>query len=337
MKTTVLGAGSWGTTLALVLLENGHDVNLWTYKAAQAQLMAEKRENPSFLPGIYLPPQLDIMTDITRACEDRDLIVAAVPAQFLRSVIERIADLDLKDTVICNVAKGIENETLMTMSEVLLDVLKHEKKENVAILSGPSHAEEVCRKMPTAIVSSAYKNKAAKLVQDAFMTPYFRVYVNEDIRGVELGGAIKNVIAVGAGISDGAGFGDNTKAAIMTRGVYEITRLGVKLGAQPRTFAGLSGIGDLIVTCMSRHSRNRYVGEQIGKGRKLNDVLREMVMVAEGVASTRSVRDLARKHRVEMPIVESVYEMLFEGKDPQKATAQLMTRHAKGELHKEGS
>ncbi|HLE32580.1 MAG TPA: NAD(P)H-dependent glycerol-3-phosphate dehydrogenase [Bacteroidota bacterium] len=337
MKTTVLGAGSWGTTLALVLLENGHDVNLWTYKAAQAQLMTEKRENPSFLPGIYLPPQLDIMTDITRACEDRDLIVAAVPAQFLRSVIERIADLDLKDTVICNVAKGIENETLMTMSEVLLDVLKHEKKENVAILSGPSHAEEVCRKMPTAIVSSAYKNKAAKLVQDAFMTPYFRVYVNEDIRGVELGGAIKNVIAVGAGISDGAGFGDNTKAAIMTRGVYEITRLGVKLGAQPRTFAGLSGIGDLIVTCMSRHSRNRYVGEQIGKGRKLNDVLREMVMVAEGVASTRSVRDLARKHRVEMPIVESVYEMLFEGKDPQKATAQLMTRHAKGELHKEGS
>jgi len=337
MKTTVLGAGSWGTTLALVLLENGHDVNLWTYKAAQAQLMTEKRENPSFLPGIYLPPQLDIMTDITRACEDRDLIVAAVPAQFLRSVIERIADLDLEDTVICNVAKGIENETLMTMSEVLLDVLKHEKKENVAILSGPSHAEEVCRKMPTAIVSSAYKNKAAKLVQDAFMTPYFRVYVNEDIRGVELGGAIKNVIAVGAGISDGAGFGDNTKAAIMTRGVYEITRLGVKLGAQPRTFAGLSGIGDLIVTCMSRHSRNRYVGEQIGKGRKLNDVLREMVMVAEGVASTRSVRDLARKHRVEMPIVESVYEMLFEGKDPQKATAQLMTRHAKGELHKEGS
>ena len=337
MKTTVLGAGSWGTTLALVLLENGHDVNLWTYKAAQAQLMTEKRENPSFLPGIYLPPQLDIMTDITRACEDRDLIVAAVPAQFLRSVIERIADIDLEDTVICNVAKGIENETLMTMSEVLLDVLKHEKKENVAILSGPSHAEEVCRKMPTAIVSSAYKNKAAKLVQDAFMTPYFRVYVNEDIRGVELGGAIKNVIAVGAGISDGAGFGDNTKAAIMTRGVYEITRLGVKLGAQPRTFAGLSGIGDLIVTCMSRHSRNRYVGEQIGKGRKLNDVLREMVMVAEGVASTRSVRDLARKHRVEMPIVESVYEMLFEGKDPQKATAQLMTRHAKGELHKEGS
>jgi len=331
MKVTVLGAGSWGTTLALVLLENGHDVNLWTYKPAQAELMRQKRENPDFLPGIDLPPQLDIMTDIEKASRNRDLIVAAVPSQFLRSVIEKIADLDLGETVICNVAKGVENNTLMTMSEVLLDVLKHEKKENIAILSGPSHAEEVCRKMPTAIVSAAYKMKAAKVVQNAFMTPYFRVYVNEDIRGVELGGAIKNIIAVGAGISDGAGFGDNTKAAIMTRGVYEITRLGVKMGAQPRTFAGLSGIGDLIVTCMSRHSRNRYVGEQIGKGRKLEEILKEMLMVAEGVASTKSVRDLSRKHRIEMPIVESVYEMLFENKDPHKATVELMTRDAKGE------
>lgn len=331
MKTTVLGAGSWGTTLALVLLENGHSVNLWTYKPVQAELMRAKRENPAFLPGIHLPPALNIVTDIEEAASDRDLIVAAVPAQFLRSVIQKIADLDLEETVICNVAKGIENVTLMTMSEVLLDVLKHEKKENIAILSGPSHAEEVCRKLPTAIVSAAYKLKVAKFIQDAFMTSYFRVYVNEDIRGVELGGAIKNVIAVGAGISDGAGFGDNTKAAIMTRGVYEITRLGVKMGAQPRTFAGLSGIGDLIVTCMSRHSRNRYVGEQVGKGRKLDEVLKEMVMVAEGVATARSVRDLGKKHHVEMPIVESVYEMLFDGKNPQKATRELMTRDAKGE------
>lgn len=331
MKTTVLGAGSWGTTLALVLLENGHDVNLWTYKPAQAQVMRDKRENPDFLPGIFLPPQIDILTDVEKACQDRDLIVAAVPSQYLRSVIERIADLDLDKTIVCNVAKGIENTTLMTMSEVLLDVLKHEKKENVAILSGPSHAEEVSRKIPTAIVSAAYRTRTAKAVQDAFMTPYFRVYVNEDIRGVELGGAIKNIIAIGAGISDGAGFGDNTKAAIMTRGIYEITRLGVKMGAQPRTFAGLSGIGDLIVTCMSRHSRNRYVGEQIGKGRSLETILKEMLMVAEGVASARSVRDLARKHRVEMPIVESVHEMLYEGKDPHKAMTDLMTRDAKGE------
>ncbi|MEX0601737.1 MAG: NAD(P)H-dependent glycerol-3-phosphate dehydrogenase [Bacteroidota bacterium] len=331
MKTTVLGAGSWGTTLALVLLENGHDVNLWTYKPEQAEIMRDTRENPSFLPGVTLPDELRILTDSEEAAADRELIVAAVPSQFLRSVIQRIAHLDLENTIVCNVAKGIENSTLMTMSEVLLDVLEHERKENISILSGPSHAEEVWRRIPTALVSASYRMKTAKIVQDAFMNKYMRVYVNEDIRGVELGGAIKNVIAVAAGISDGAGFGDNTKAAIMTRGVYEITRLGVKLGAQPRTFAGLSGIGDLIVTCMSRHSRNRYVGEQIGKGRKLNTVLKEMVMVAEGVASCKSVRDLARKHKVEMPIVSAVYEILYENKDPRVATEELMTRDVKGE------
>ncbi|MBI3004643.1 MAG: NAD(P)H-dependent glycerol-3-phosphate dehydrogenase [Ignavibacteriales bacterium] len=331
MKVTVLGAGSWGTTLALVLFENKHDVNLWTYKPAQADQMRKKGENTSFLPGIPIPPQLNIMTDIEEACRKRDMIVAAVPSQFLRSVIEKIAHLHLEKTIICNVAKGIENKSLMTMSEVLEDVLKHERKENLAILSGPSHAEEVCRRIPTAVVSAAYKDKTAKLVQDAFMTRYFRVYVNEDIRGVELGGAIKNIIAIGAGISDGAGFGDNTKAAIMTRGIYEITRLGVKMGAQPRTFAGLSGIGDLIVTCMSRHSRNRHVGQEVGKGRKLQDVLKEMVMVAEGVATSQSAHELSQKHNVEVPIVSEVYRVLYEGKDPHKATEDLMTRDARGE------
>ncbi|MGB2868491.1 MAG: NAD(P)H-dependent glycerol-3-phosphate dehydrogenase [Bacteroidota bacterium] len=333
MKVTVLGAGSWGTTLSLVLLEKGHDVSLWTYKAAQAELMKERRENPTFLPGLALPPLLNIVTDIQASCHKRDMIVAAVPSQYLRSVIERIADLDLENTIICNVAKGIENRSLMTMSEVLLDVLQHERRENLAILSGPSHAEEVCKKIPTAVVSASFKMKTAKIVQDAFMTPYFRVYVNEDIRGVELGGAIKNVIAIAAGISDGAGFGDNTKAAIMTRGVYEITRLGVKMGALPITFAGLSGIGDLIVTCMSRHSRNRFVGEELGKGRKLDDILKEMVMVAEGVATSRSIHELAVKHNTEMPMASEVYQVLFEGKDPHQATYDLMTRDAKGEGH----
>ena len=250
MKVTVLGAGSWGTTLALVLLGNGHEVSLWTYKPEQAELMRERRENPEFLPGIPLPPSLRILADIEAACEGRGMIVAAVPSQFLRPVIKKIAHMDLEKTIVCNVAKGIENTTLMTMSEVLLDVLEHERKENLAILSGPSHSEEVSRQIPTAIVAASFKERTAKTVQDAFMTRHFRVYVNEDIRGVELGGALKNVIAIAAGISDGAGFGDNTKAAIMTRGIYEITRLGVKLGAQPRTFAGLSGVGDLIVTCM---------------------------------------------------------------------------------------
>lgn len=331
MKVTVLGAGSWGTTLALVLLGNGHDVTLWAYTREQAELLRERHENPEFLPGIPLPPNLKISNDIEAASDRRDMIVTAVPSQYLRSVIQSIAHLNLGHTIICNVAKGIENSTQMTMSEVLLDVLQHEKKENLAILSGPSHAEEVSRQIPTAIVAASFKDKTSKTVQEAFMTRYFRVYVNDDIRGVELGGALKNVIAIAAGISDGAGFGDNTKAAIMTRGIYEITRLGVKLGAQPRTFAGLSGVGDLIVTCMSRHSRNRYVGEQLGKGRKLDDVLKEMVMVAEGVATARSVRELEKKYDIELPIMTEVYQVLFENKDPQKATFDLMTRDAKGE------
>ncbi|HTY35509.1 MAG TPA: NAD(P)H-dependent glycerol-3-phosphate dehydrogenase [Bacteroidota bacterium] len=331
MNITVLGAGSWGTTLALVLLNNGHDVTLWCYTQEQLDLMREKRENPEFLPGVPLPPSLKLSSDIEAASAHRDMVVMAVPSQYLRSVIERIAHLDLERTVICNVAKGIENSTLMTMSEVLIDVLKHERKENLAILSGPSHAEEVSRQIPTAVVAASFKEKTSKIVQDAFTTDYFRVYVNDDIRGVELGGSLKNVIAVAAGISDGAGFGDNTKAAIMTRGIYEITRLGVKLGAQPRTFAGLSGMGDLIVTCMSHHSRNRYLGEQLGKGRKLSEVLDEMVMVAEGVATTRSVRDLEKKYDIDLPIMTEVYQVLFEEKDPQKATMDLMTRHSKGE------
>jgi glycerol-3-phosphate dehydrogenase (NAD(P)+) len=315
----------------LVLLENGHEVTVWTYKPDQAELMRESRQNPAFLPEITLPDNLVVTADIEQACTDRELIVAAVPAQFLRSVVQKIAALDLAKTIVCNVAKGIENESLMTMSEVLLDVLHSERRSNIVTLSGPSHAEEVSRKIPTAVVAASYKLATAKTVQAAFMRPYFRVYVNEDIRGVELGGAIKNVIAIAAGISDGTRFGDNTKAAIMTRGVYEITRLGVKMGAQPRTFAGLSGIGDLIVTCMSRHSRNRHVGEQIGRGRPLKDILGEMVMVAEGVDSAKSVLDLSQKHRVEMPIVRAVNQMLFEGKDPHVATDELMTRDAKQE------
>jgi glycerol-3-phosphate dehydrogenase (NAD(P)+) len=331
MKITVLGAGSWGTTLALVLHDNRHQVNLWTFEDRQAEYLREKHENIEFLPGIALPLEIEIMTDIEESCQERDMIVAAVPSQFLRSVLQRIAHLDLKNTIVCNVAKGIENGSLMTMSEVLLDVLMHERKENLAILSGPSHAEEVSLKIPTMVVSASFKMKTAKMVQEAFMTDYFRVYVNEDIRGVELGGAIKNVIAIGAGLSDGAGFGDNTKAAIMTRGIYEITRLGAKMGAQPITFAGLSGMGDLIVTCMSRHSRNRYVGEEIGKGCSVTDVLGGMVMVAEGVPTAKSVHQLAQKHHVEMPMAQEVYRVLFEDKDPRQATLDLMGRDTRGE------
>jgi glycerol-3-phosphate dehydrogenase (NAD(P)+) len=330
MKVTVLGAGSWGTTLSLVLLDNHHDVLLWTFSAEEAEGLREKHEC-QFLPGLKLPQELSISTDIEESCIGRDMIVAAVPSQFLRSVLQRISHLDLTDTIICNVAKGIENGSLMTMSEVLLDVLMHERKENLAILSGPSHAEEVSIRIPTMVVAAAFKPKIARVVQDAFITDYFRVYVNDDLRGVELGGAIKNVIAVAAGLSDGAGFGDNTKAAIMTRGIFEITRLGSKMGALPVTFAGLSGVGDLIVTCMSRHSRNRYVGEEIGKGRAVSDVLSEMKMVAEGVPTAKSVHQLAKKNHIDMPMAEEVYKVLFEEKNARQATLDLMGRDTRGE------
>ena len=331
MRIAVLGAGSWGTTLAILLSENNHDVSLWTYRPEQAAMMKETHENPAFLPGIKIPAQINILTDIQEAAHKKDMIVSAVPSQFLRPVIQQIAHHDLSGTILVNVAKGIENRSLMTMSEVMLDVLEFEKRGNLAILSGPSHAEEVSRRMPTAVVSASFTARTAKTVAAAFSTPYFRVYVNDDIRGVELGGALKNVIAVGAGVVDGAGFGDNTKAAIMTRGIAEMTRLGVKMGALPRTFAGLSGVGDLIVTCMSKHSRNRYVGEEVGKGRKLADVLKDMVMVAEGVSTCQSAVDLARKHHTEMAIFTEVQKILFEGKNAHQATEDLMAREVKGE------
>jgi glycerol-3-phosphate dehydrogenase (NAD(P)+) len=331
MRISVLGAGSWGTTLAIVLCENFRDVTLWSYRADQIEEMRDARTNKDYLPGISLPAHLKITQDIEEAASKKDLIVTAVPSQFLRNILKDIAHLDLNKTIIVNVAKGIENKTLMTMSEVMLEVLENEKKSNIAILSGPSHAEEVVKKIPTAVVASSFSTRTAKIIAHTFSTPYFRVYVSDDIRGVELGGALKNVIAIGAGVVDGAGFGDNTKAAILTRGISEMTRLGDKMGALPRTFSGLSGIGDLIVTCMSKHSRNRHVGEQLGKGRKLDAILGEMMMVAEGVATCRSAVDLAKKHHTEMAIFSEVYNIMFEGKEPHQATVDLMSRTIKGE------
>jgi glycerol-3-phosphate dehydrogenase (NAD(P)+) len=233
--------------------------------------------------------------------------------------------------VIVNVAKGIENGTLMTMSEMLADVLPDRPADLIATLSGPSHAEEVSRKIPTTVVAASRSLETARMVQSVFMVPYFRVYASDDIMGVEVGGALKNVIAIAAGIIDGASLGDNTKAAVMTRGIAEIARIGVALGAHLRTFSGLSGIGDLMVTCMSRHSRNRHIGVEIGKGRKLPDIVAEMVMVAEGIATTLSAHELARRVGVEVPIVDQVHKILFEGKDPLKACYDLMTRDPKGE------
>jgi glycerol-3-phosphate dehydrogenase (NAD(P)+) len=331
MRISVLGAGSWGTTLAILLCENFRDVTLWSYRADQSQEMSETHANKDYLPGIKLPSILKITHDIHEAAWRKDIIVAAVPSQFLRNILKEIAQFDLTETIIVNVAKGIENSSLMTMSEVMLDVLEHEKKTNIAILSGPSHAEEVVKKIPTAVVCASFSSRTSKIAANIFSTPYFRVYVSDDIRGVELGGALKNVIAIGAGVVDGAGFGDNTKAAIITRGIAEMTRLGDKMGALPRTFSGLSGVGDLIVTCMSRHSRNRFVGEELGKGRKLKEILDDMVMIAEGVATCKSAVDLAKRHHTEMAIFSEVYNIMYEGKDAHRATEDLMTRSIKGE------
>jgi glycerol-3-phosphate dehydrogenase (NAD(P)+) len=332
MKIGIIGAGGWGTALAVLLHSNGHTVKLWAYREEDAQTILEQRENITFLPGVHIPKRIRITTDLEKAIFRKNLIVTAVPTQYLRSVMESLSNKNFRNRIIVNVAKGIEKGSMMTGSEILLDVLKRVRKQNVAVLSGPSHAEEVSRKVPTAVVASSFELDTAKVARSVFLTPYFRVYHSGDIKGVELGGSLKNIIAIGAGICDGAQLGDNTKAAIMTRGLAEIARLGVALGAQFQTFAGLSGMGDLIVTCMSRHSRNRYVGEQIGKGRKIEEIIGEMKMVAEGVDTTRSAHDLSKKHFIDTPIITELYRVLFEDKDPIQATHDLMNRDAKAEV-----
>jgi glycerol-3-phosphate dehydrogenase (NAD(P)+) len=331
MKISVLGAGGWGTTLAILLHYNGHNVTLWEYKKSYARHLLKKRINTDYLPGIKIPKEILITSDIEESTDNKNLIVMAVPSQFLRDVIKKINYHTIEDTILVSVSKGIEKNTLMTMSQMLKDVFSHINENQIGVISGPSHAEEVSQMVPTAVVAASVDIETSKAIQAAFMTSYFRVYASTDILGVELGGAFKNIIAIGAGIIDGAGFGDNTKAAIMTRGVAEISRLGLAMGARPETFAGLSGMGDLIVTCMSRHSRNRYVGEEIGKGKKLKQILNSMEQVAEGVETTRSAKQLAAKIEIETPITNEVYKILFEDKDPVKATTDLMTRDMKTE------
>ncbi len=331
MKITVLGAGSWGTTLAVLLDYNGHEVSLWEFKKNYAKALIKQRENKVFLPGVKISESIEIYHTLKDCIKDRHIIVIAVPTQFVRSVLEKFDKLDFTNTTFVSVSKGIEKETLLTVSEIIEEMIPGVNDSNIGVLSGPSHAEEVSNKIPTAVVAASKDHGTARLIQAAFITSYFRVYTSTDIVGVELGGALKNIIAIGAGIVDGAKFGDNTKAAIMTRGIAEISRLGVALGADPKTFSGLSGMGDVIVTCMSKHSRNRFVGEKIGAGNKLKDVLSSMKMVAEGVETTKSVYELAAKNHVEVPIVDAVYGILFENKDPQKITYNLMTRDMKAE------
>jgi glycerol-3-phosphate dehydrogenase (NAD(P)+) len=331
-RVAVLGAGSWGTTLGLVLHGNDHAVTLWEYDAAQVGAIERDRENKRFLPGVPVPESIAITNDVARALKAAtDAVVFAVPSHVVREVAVRSRDMITDAQVVINVAKGIENESLMRMSEILSEELGRPASSGIASLVGPSHAEEVSRGLPTTIVAAAIREPTAIVVRELFMTDYLRVYTNTDLVGVELGGSLKNVIAIAAGICDGLGYGDNTKGALLTRGLAEMTRLGVAMGGKPETFAGLSGMGDLITTCVSKHSRNRYVGEQIAAGRSLDDVLSSMVMVAEGVRTTRSTMELSRRHSIEMPISEQMNLVLFEGKRPKDAIRELMIREPKPE------
>lgn len=330
-RIAILGAGSWGTALAIVLARAGHDVALWARRPEAAEFMAEHRHNRSYLPGAHLPDELHVTSDLSSAVIDRRVLVFATPSQSVRGCADRVRP-NIKHDVLCvSVAKGIENGSLLTTTQVLRQALPELPPVRFGILSGPSHAEEVVEEKPTALVSAAYSSEVVHEIQETFMTPRLRVYVNHDVLGVEIAGSVKNIMAIAAGISDGLGYGDNTKATIVTRGLAEIKRLGMAMGAESATFSGLAGIGDLVVTAMSRHSRNRYLGEQIGKGKCLEDIEREMQMVAEGVRTTESVQRLAQKFRIEMPITQSIFEILFEGKKPQIAVDELMTRSAKRE------
>ena len=331
-KVTVLGAGSWGTTLALMLAKRGNRVSLWEFRPDAVKLMEHERENKEFLPGHPFPHNLEITSDINQAVTAAEYILMVVPSHVFRSAAARLTNGPGKGMTVISAAKGVEQGSLMRMSEVLGDVWGDKFDPGMfAVLSGPSHAEEVVMGLPSSAVAASVGIETAHRVQKLLSGERFRIYSSDDVVGVELGGSLKNVVAIAAGLADGLGFGDNTKGALLTRGLAEISRLGVKLGGKPSTFAGLSGMGDLITTCCSRHSRNRYVGEQIGLGRTLKDVLAGMVMVAEGVRTTASAYALGQREGIEMPITEQVHRILFEDADPLKATMELMSRRLKVE------
>lgn len=323
-KIAVIGSGSWGTALAILLHNNGHEVSLWSFKKEEAENIKSCSENKEFLPEIKIPEKIIVTNDENLAVANADIIVLATPSKFVRNICEKFLPYINKNQIIVNVAKGLEDDTLYRLSEVIESVIP---QCPVCVLSGPSHAEEVARLIPTTCVVSCKDNLVAQQIQDIFMSHVFRVYTSTDIIGVEMGGALKNVIALAAGVSDGMGYGDNTKAALMTRGITEIARLGVAMGAKAETFAGLSGIGDLIVTCTSMHSRNRRAGILLGKGKSLKETLYEIHQVVEGVNTAKAAYDLSQKYNVEMPITSEINKVLFEGKEAKQAVMDLMTRN----------
>jgi glycerol-3-phosphate dehydrogenase (NAD(P)+) len=328
----VVGAGSWGTALANLLGLKGFKVDLWVFEKEVKEQIEAFRENKIFLPGFSLSTNLFPSNDIAKVVADKDLVLIVVPSHVMRETAQNIRGFLSKDTIIVSASKGIENKTHLTMSEVLKESLPEILEDSFTVLSGPSFAREVAKGLPTVVTVASKDEKLGGFVQNVFATPYFRVYTNDDIIGVELGGAVKNVIAIAAGIIDGLGLGLNTRAALITRGLTEIRRLGLKLGANPRTFTGLAGIGDLLLTCTGDLSRNHTVGKKIGEGRKLNDILSEMRMVAEGVKTAKSVYNMSLKLGVEMPISHEIYHILYDHVSPQEALLRLMTRDLKHEL-----
>ena len=328
-KIGMIGAGSWGIALTWLLTNNGHQVTVWSALEDEIRLLQEKHEQTSKLPGVILADSVSFTTSLKEAVKGRDLLVLAVPSPFVRSTAHQLRDVVEEKQIIVNVAKGIEEKTLMTLSEVIEEEIP---QAQVAVLSGPSHAEEVGKGVPTTIVAGAKTRSAAEKIQNFFMSPVFRVYTSPDVLGIELGAALKNVVALAAGIADGLGYGDNTKAALITRGITEIARLGTAMGGRRETFFGLSGIGDLIVTCASMHSRNRRAGILIGQGHTMEEAMQEVQMVVEGVYSAKAAMGLAEKYHVSLPIIEQVNQVLFYGKPAADAVGELMLRDKKIEI-----
>ena len=318
----VIGSGTWGTAIAILLSHNGHEVTLWSAIPSEIEELEKTRRHPN-LPEAEIPKEIQMTVDLKEAMEDKDLLVMAVPSVFVRETAKKMRPLCKDSQRIVDVAKGIEEKTLDTMSMILKEELP---MAEVAVLSGPSHAEEVSRGLPTTCVAGSHKKAVAEYIQSVFMSPVFRVYTSPDVLGIETGAALKNVVALAAGIADGLGYGDNTKAALITRGMAEIARLGVAMGGKYQTYAGLSGIGDLIVTCASMHSRNRRAGILIGKGYSMEEAMKEVHMVVEGVYSAKAALTLSKKYGVPMPIVEQVNEVLFDGKSAKDAVSDLMLR-----------
>lgn len=327
-NVSILGAGTWGCALAILLAGNGRNVTIWTKIEAEARMLEENRKNMKNLPGAEMPDEVKITLDLEEACKDKDLIVMAVASPYIRSTSRLVSPYIKDGQVMVNVSKGIEDGTLHTLSEVIREEIP---QADIAVLSGPSHAEEVSRGVPTTIVVGTSKKETAHFIQDVFMTDVFRVYTSPDIIGIELGGSLKNVIALAAGIVDGLGFGDNTKAALMTRGMAEISRLGMKMGGKIETFAGLSGFGDLFVTCTSKHSRNWNAGYLMGQGKTMEEATKQVGQVVEGVNSAKAALALAQKNDVEMPIVEQINMVLFEGKKASEALNDLLMRDRRKE------